>query len=290
MSASPPSPFADLPWKRVAVPQAAVRVPTMLTDEEGQLLYWLARDYAQGAGAVCDLGCFAGGSTARLAAGVADAGRTTSVHAYDHFLIQEPQKDRYLYSAGIAPFRGHDMLPAVRQMLAPWRALVDFHKGDIRETGWPGGPVELLFIDAAKTPQTADVIAGVFMPHLIPGRSVVIHQDYQHWRQPWVPAQMELLAPCFELVGWCHKGTAVFRCTEPVTPERLVAARTTGLDDAALRRLLVQAIRRFPGRPQTTRLACTILALEDNPGERLSYRLVSKGFSPDRVARVLAEV
>ena len=103
-----PAPFDARPWDDVDLPPDAVAVPTMLTDEEGALLHWLTRDYATGAGAICDLGCFVGGSTARLASGVAAAGRSTKVHAFDHFTLTEAQKERYLYSAGIAPFRGQE--------------------------------------------------------------------------------------------------------------------------------------------------------------------------------------
>ncbi|MEM7743392.1 MAG: hypothetical protein AAF409_06740 [Pseudomonadota bacterium] len=289
MPVSPPPPFDTQPWKGVTVPPEALSVQTMLSEEEGQMLYWLGLDYATGQGAACDLGCFAGGSSARLAAGLAAGGHGAVLHAYDHFLIQEEQKARYLYPAGIKPFEGTDMLPAVRQLLRPWAEQLVFHKGNLREIGWAGGPIELLFIDAAKTPQTTDFIAGVFMPSLIPGHSLVIHQDYQHWRQPWVPAQMELLSDCFELVAWTFKGTAVFRCCAPVTPDLAATRLTTPLPDGEMRRLLLNAIVRFPQRPQRRRLACAVLALEDNPGERLAYKFGSKGFGAERVNAVLRE-
>lgn len=289
MPVSPPPPFASRPWlaEDLELPPEALRVPTMLSDEESKLLYWLARDLATGQGAICDLGCFAGGSTARLAAGAAAAGHGASLHAYDHFLIQEEQKPRFLTPAGIAPFKGKDMLPAVRELLAPWTDRLHLHKGDIRNSAAPEGAIEILFIDAAKTPETADVIAQRFMPSLIPGHSLVIQQDYLHWRQPWLPAQMELLAECFELVAWCRKGTAVFRCTAPVTQEILDLGRTVVLSDRDLVQLTLQAMTRFPQRIQRRRLACSVLAVEDNPGLRLSYRFDNSKFTPARVSAVI---
>lgn len=287
--AAPPHPFDTAPWaaEGFAVPDPADRLRTMLTAEESCLLYWLARDYAEGAGVICDLGCFAGGSTARLAAGVADSGRTTEVHAFDHFTIQEGQKARYLYPAGIDPFPGPDMLPAVEDLLSPWAGMVRLHAGDICRTDWPETPVELLFVDAFKSPGSADMIAGRFFPMVIPGRGLIIQQDYLHWRQPWVPAQMELMAECFELVAWCRQGTAVFRCTAPVTPDVVDRAATRDLSDRDLDRLVRQAIPRFPQRIQRRRLACSVLAVEDNPGLRLSYRLDNSRFTPARVSAVI---
>lgn len=284
-----PDPFNARPWDNVAVPADAAAVPTMLTEEEGALLHWLARDYATGAGAVVDLGCFAGGSTARLASGVAAAGRTAEVHAFDHFTLTEEQKDRYLYPAGIARFRGKDMLPAVKQFMAPWQQIVTFHRGDITKTTWTGGPIEILFIDASKTPNTADRIAQIFMPHLIPGRSIIVQQDYLHWRQPWVPAQMELFGDCFELVGWCAKNTVIFRTTCSVTAKDLTAARTEGLSDADLTTLIGQAMGRFPNRPQRADLARAIMGIEDNPGTREPHRMTREAFTPPRVSTTIQD-
>lgn len=290
--AAPPHPFDTAPWaaEGFAVPDPADRLRTMLTAEESCLLYWLARDYAEGAGVICDLGCFAGGSTARLAAGVADSGRTTEVHAFDHFTIQEGQKARYLYPAGIDPFPGPDMLPAVEDLLSPWAGMVRLHAGDICRTDWPETPVELLFVDAFKSPGSADMIAGRFFPMVIPGRGLIIQQDYLHWRQPWIPAQMELLAEHVEITCWCRKGTVVFRPRRPLTADILAPAATTGLDDAALLGLIRAAMRRFPGRAQRARLATTIMAIEDNPGERVPYRFDNARFSQDRVHAILEEV
>ena len=292
MSAILPAPFDAAPWLDASfgVPEAAERVRTMLSDEESRLLYWLARHYAEGKGEICDLGCFAGGSTARLAAGVADAGRTTPVHAYDHFRISDPQKEKFLYPAGIAPFEGEDMEHAVASLLAPWTGIVQLHKGDIRRTRWSGNPVELLFVDAAKTPQSADLIAFGFYSSLIPGRSLLIQQDYLHWRQPWVPAQMELLAECFETACWCKNGTVVFRCTRAITPEDLKAGQVSDLDDTALLGLLQQALRRFPHRPQRARLATAIMAIEDNPGQRLPYKFSNEAFSSERLQAILDDL
>ena len=283
-----PPPFDRKPWLDCPLPAAAAAVPTMLSPEEGQFLHWLARDYADGSGAICDLGCFAGGSTARLAAGAA-AGHGGPVLAYDHFTIQDHQKAQYLYSAGIPQFAGADMLPAVRQLLAPWRDIVTLHAGDIMRGGWRGGPIEVLFIDAAKTPGTADHIARAFFPHLMPGRSVIVQQDYLHWRQPWVSAQMELLADAALPVAWCRKGTVAFLVTGAITPDRLAAARTGDLDDPALIALLHRALRRFPARPQGARLARAILAIADNPGVRLPFRFDGSAIDQARVRAVLAE-
>lgn len=287
MFTQPPPPFDRKPWLDCRVPDQAATIPTMLSEEEGQFLYWLTRDYARGVGAVCDLGCFAGGSTARLAAGVAAAGRPGPVFAYDHFRIEDNQKERYLYPAGIAPFTGHDMQDAVRHLLAPWTGIVTLCPGDILKNGWSGDPVEILFIDAAKSPAAADGIAAGFYPHLIPGRSIIIQQDYQHWRQPWVPAQMERLSDVTLPIASCQKGTVAFLVTQAITPDRLAAAKVGGLDDSTLMRLLQRALHRFPDRPQRAKLARAILGVIDNPGVRLPFKFDGSAITQDRIRAIL---
>ncbi len=287
--ASPPAPFDKRPWLRTAVPDAAMRIKTMLTEEEGSLLYWLTRDYADGSGAVCDLGCFAGGSTARLAAGIADAGRKTRLAAFDHFTLSDPQKDRYLYPAGIAPFAGNDMLHAVRTLLAPWQDFVDLRQGDIRRTNWTDGPIEILFIDAAKSPKGADHIAATFFPHLMAGRSIIVQQDYLHWRQPWIPAQMQLLSETTTPVAWCQDGTVAFLVTAAIDQQQLRRSKVAALDDAAYISLLRDALPRFPKRRQRALLARAILGVQDNPGARLPREFDGSAVNRDRIDAVLAE-
>lgn len=259
----------------------------MLTDEESRLLYWLARDYADGSGEICDLGCFTGGSTARLAAGVLDADRLTPVHGYDHFQIKEPQKKTYLYPSGVAPFQGEDMLPAATSLLSPWKPVVQLHAGDICRTHWTGAPIELLFVDAAKTPRSADAIARKFYPSMIPNRSVLIQQDYLHWRQPWIPAQMELLGDMLELVAWCKVGTAAFRPTRAIGQDDLTRALTANLSDDDMIDLIRLAMRRFQRRVPRAQLATSILAIRDNPGVRAAFKMSRSRFSPARVKTVL---
>lgn len=268
------------------VPAEASAVPTMLSEEECRLLFWLARDHVTGQGALVDLGCFAGGSTARLAAGVVASQHQATVHAFDHFTIQDGQKRKYLYPAGVRPFVGNSMIGAVKQLLRRWQQTIRLHPGEITEKTWESGPIEVLFIDAGKTPAAADHIARAFMPSLIAGCSVVIQQDYQHWRQPWLVAQMERLSECFEPAGACESGTVLFLCTRVPDDEDLERSRVTDLSDAELIDLLRRAATRFPA-PVKRKLARAILGIRDNPGVRVPPKMDNAGFSPERIQEVM---
>src|SRR5436309_11389140 len=79
------------PWRDVELPSDVFRVPTMLSRWELRLLYWLAREYARGDGAIVDAGCFLGGSTAALLAGIRDRREKWNgppVSSYDRFRVE----------------------------------------------------------------------------------------------------------------------------------------------------------------------------------------------------------
>ena len=265
--------LAARPWVRLldrALGQAR-DVPTMLSVEEQKLYYWLAAFWAEGAGAIVDLGCFAGGSTARLAEGARVASHGGAVHAFDRFTADETAKARILYPQGVTAFEGTDILPLARRLLAPWEARLTLHRGEIEAADWTGGPIELLVMDASKTAETGDAMAEIFFPHLIAGRSLIVQQDYLHWSQPWVPAQMEALAEFVRPVAHAPRDTVVFLVERVPDAAALAAARIADLDDAALDAHLASAAARLEGFGLAPRLAEMRAALAANPGERRAF-------------------
>lgn len=245
----------------------------MLHPDEQKLYFWLTAIWAQDSGAIVDLGCFVGGSTARLAAGATAAGLQAPIHAYDRFTADENVKAKALYSAGVAPFDGHDILPLAEELLSPWTGRIALHPGEVEDQRWTGDPIEVLVVDAAKTASTADAIAGTFFPALIPGRSVVVQQDCLHWRLPWLPVQMTLLSTCFMPVARCGPTSMLFLCTRTPDQQTLDAARVAHLTDAALTTQLTAAGADWEAFDANTQIAHMTAALAANPGERISWRM-----------------
>lgn len=243
--------------------------------EESQLYYWLARDWAQGAGAIVDLGAFAGGSTARLAAGQQAAGGTAPIHAYDHFTADTPVKERILYPGGIAPFEGRDIFLLAHRLLTPFKPQITLHPGEFLEQRWQGGPIELLCVDIAKTAESADHVAAQMFPHLIPGRSVVVQQDFLHSVQPWLPAQMALLHRYFTPLTRAARHCVAFLCTAVPPPEVLERARTAPLDDRQLTRLVRRAALRYQPLAGRYWFASMVRRIDANPEVRVAWRMRS---------------
>ncbi len=270
------SQFDSAPWRSVDPKEFGdtAPVPTMLSREEQQLYAWLTSRWTQDIGAVVDLGCFVGGSTARLASGHAKAGKRSWIHAYDHFKADERVKAALLYRQGIPEFEGDDTYWLARDLLAAWDDHVTLHRGDIRDKTWESGPIELLVIDAAKSDDSIDHIAETFFPHLVPGQSLVIQQDYYHWRLPWIPAQMQRMRNWFKPVAYCPNDTVIFLNTRQIDEDALAAGNIGQLSDAEIIASLKRTNWRGIPWHKAYRIRKMIRVLAANPGVRVGHEMV----------------
>jgi len=94
----------------------------------------------------------------------------------------------------------------------------------------------------AKHWTVCDWVTWQFFPHLIPGRSLVVQQDYlyHHW-VGWLHGTMEFYADCFEYVCDTGVNSVVFLNTKKVpvqehTIESLSIAERSALMDRAASR------------------------------------------------------
>ncbi len=289
----PPEFFAKRGWdgfEAADLGQAAM-VPTMLKFDEQAYYVALTRDWAQGVGAIVDLGSFAGGSAACLAEGVAQAGRKDVVHAYDKFDVVDFESfaDRYRRYCDAPPASdsphdalplvgadGNDLTPVARAFLQPWGEAVQLYKGAIEELGWHGGEIEVLVMDASKTAESMDRMSAQFFPHLIPGRSVVVQQDFLWWQQPWIGVQMAMLSDYLRPVVHVPRDSVSFLCTQPIPAELIEALNVAGMSDAEMigrLRVMKQLVKPLKIDRQMRQLIASVRA---NPGNRKAFQFHNK--------------
>jgi hypothetical protein len=115
------------------------------------------------------------------------------------------------------------------------------HKGDLARVRWSGDPIEILFIDAAKSPELMARISDEFFPKLVLG-AYVIQQDWVSAGTPWIHIAMAKLKQYFEVMDSPEGGTVCFRVVAPV-PQRALAAAVQ-ISDAEC---FEDAIHRLPG-------------------------------------------
>lgn len=199
----------------------------MLTLDERRLLYWMARDVWEGWGAIVDAGCFLGGSTASLAAGVRarpahDPGLRLSppLSTYDRFIVEEYTIHAGYFGSwpdvGVSDSFRH----VFDELLGDLATETNVHEGDIADARWTGGDIEILFLDVLKNWEVNDVVMREFLPSLVPGRSVIVQQDYVHGMLPWIHITMELLHDAVEHVADVP-ASRVYAVTSDITRDRL---------------------------------------------------------------------
>ena len=244
-------------WRGKPVPSALANVQTMLVPDELRLLNHLAAEYYTGSGAIVDAGSFLGGSTVALADGLRRnpraRGITKPIHSFDRFEVEPWTRGVYFpeTTADGTSFRDE-----FDRTIAPYAELVEVHAGDVREHPWSGGPIEILFIDLAKHWEVCDWVTWQFFPHLIPGRSLVVQQDYlyHHW-VAWLHVTMEFYADYFEYVCDTDVNSVVFLHTKAIPPDVLRRDTVASLSIEEKAALMDRAASRFAGRKRELMLA-----------------------------------
>ncbi len=215
------------PWEAEPAPKEIYEPKGMVGPEERRCYFWLGKYWLSGQGCVVDAGAFLGASTLCFAAGAAAGGRrqfedSALVHAFDYFEAM----DAYIVEAIAKDFRpiahGENYLDIFAAQTAAYADMICVHPGDFLTHRWSGPPTEVLFIDIAKTPELSSHVVAEFFPSLVPGRSVVVHQDYHHCWHPYIHIGMEYLDEEFELVDEhvAHQ-SRLWRLVRPIPIEKI---------------------------------------------------------------------
>jgi hypothetical protein len=176
--------------------------PTMLSPTEIKMLSWLAgiMPFTRKS-CIVDAGCFLGGSTAAFGKGIASNNNVLSksnrIHCYDMFITP-----RDTISQGMIGNRlpGTSFIDIFSKNTERWNDFIVAHAGDFCKSLPPGHPIEILFVDIAKTWELNDRIIRSYFPRLVPGKSIIIQQDTNDHSCPWVNITMEYYANYFEIL------------------------------------------------------------------------------------------
>lgn len=238
------------PWNEADAPQEILDAFGMIGPEERRCFYWLARSCLSGEGAIVDAGAFVGASTLCFAAGAAAAGRTRLnggpiVHAYDYFSAI----DAYVAASIRKSFRpieqGGSYLDIFEAQTSAYAEMIEAHPGNFLEQRWSGRPIDILFIDVAKRANLNSHVIGEFFPHLVPGRSIVVHQDYYHCWHPYIHISMEYFGDAFELVDeHVEYQSRVWRLVKPLPEEKIAHMRDYDLEKSERIALLDRLIEK----------------------------------------------
>ena len=220
------------------------------------MLYRLARNDFQGHGAIVDAGSFLGRSAYCLAQGLRANPRVAvgrdRVHCFDNFLVNDDFTLEFLRNRlHLAVAIGDSTRTVFESEVRTVRDQLEVHAGDFHVATWPDRPVEILLVDIAKTIALGGRVVEIFFPRLIPGRSLVVQQDYHH---PWLPhihVVMEYLADYFELVVPRLDDSAVFRSRDTIPAAMLKRAMAYDFTPVEELQLMDRAVARLPPTGRT---------------------------------------
>lgn len=224
---------ADPPWLAVAF-EYPNHIPTMISRVERHYLWWLAATVWTDAGHIVEMGPWLGGSTACLAEGARAraAAPRHRLFSIDNFVWRRFMSDR----ADLALRPGDSFEDEFKQNVASYEPFVvtdrkwlpdelvpgDRWADDVRGDGtrgdlfrWQDGPIEIAFVDGAKSWAGLAHFLDQIAPSLTTGALLVL-QDYKYWGSYWVPMMCELLADRLELIHVLPVNTVTFRVTSPL--------------------------------------------------------------------------
>ena len=202
---------------RLVTKRGDIFCKSMLTILELAYLYSLGRDHFTGAGQVVDLGPYCGVGTFALASGLESnpRGKGGMIFSYDIFLVEG--YDWFFDPGTVPPTRS--AFPIYFNLLRDYLHRIVPVPGDLLKMKWTGEPVEILFIDIAKSWALNDWVVSETFPCLIPGQSIVVQQDYVHYFEWWLQVVMEYYSDRFEFLEVINGASGIFRSVAPISRE-----------------------------------------------------------------------
>ena len=176
------------PWQGLSLPPELLHVRSMLSREEVEYLVWLTAEAFEGWGAIVDLGPWLGSSSAALAEGLKRSEKKGRVRAFDLFEWESSYMDSL---AKCHLEEGADFLPLFLDETRAYEPWIEPRRQDLFRYTWNEGPIEILFVDAAKTWGLTNAILRGFGSHLVPSRTRVVLQDFRHHTTHWLPLIFE---------------------------------------------------------------------------------------------------
>lgn len=244
-----PAPFRELAFQEFSVRVGNGRLPikSMLSSYELSILFALAKDYWTGEGEIVDLGCLYGLTTRCFGEGMAlnehvsEDRKAKRLYAYDLFLAQ----DYEWWTQGSPTLHSGSWFPEFLDLNQDHLDYIVPCPGDLQKMNWGKNPIEILMVDAAKTWSLNHFVVSRMFPRLIPGKSVVVQQDYMHYAEYWIAITMEYYSDFFEPLDFVYGASGVFLATRTLSVEQ-AAFDLSGLPPADMKRLMDQAIEKAP--------------------------------------------
>lgn len=135
-----------------------------------------------GAGVAVECGTWLGASLAALAGGLVQAGYNRYLHSFDIWRANADEV-RKAANQGVTIEVGQDLATLMLANVTPIYQGIMAHKGRIDDARWPGEPIEIFVLDAAKRNPSFSRALRTFAPSFIPGKTMVCLLDYWFYKK-----------------------------------------------------------------------------------------------------------
>ena len=203
---------------------------SMMSNDEKILCYSLAKSCAPFTGRIADLGLFVGASTSAFCQGILDNPLGSTKHTkkpvfsldiggplktYERY-FKDPQARAQLESLGRS--LDDDLFTVIKAYLQRYPAIYELVEADLRTVEHFEDPIEIVFYDCLKHPDVAHKACQLFWPRYIPGKTMVIQQDYFYPFDYWTIIYQEYYSDYFSFHGQ-FATSGLFRLEKPLPAE-----------------------------------------------------------------------
>jgi hypothetical protein len=198
-------------------------------EEERRSYHYLARYCTSGHGAIVDAGACLGASAYCFSSGLNKNPNkgTALVHSYDRFTVGEDYVAELISQHFRASKGGDDFYDIFEFQTGRYKELILSHKGDFLAERWGGGPIDILFVDLAKSLALHDHIVEQFYTAMKPSESLLMHQDFYHCWNPWMHEGMQYLSDRFEVLDkFIPSNSRLFFVKDQITAGDVEAVRS----------------------------------------------------------------
>jgi hypothetical protein len=203
--------------------------------------------------------------------------------------LERPAVKRAL--RGMRVKKNRSFLPVLKKLLGAHLDLVDFRIGDIAMTARGDAPIEIAFFDCLKTNERDLAAFRAFAPAYIPGRSIVIQQDYFFEGAYYNKIRQEYFSPYFTYLGE-EATSAIFRYENEIPPELIELDPISSLSIDEKVELLDKVVKRTaqPKGRIYSELAIVGFLVQEGVHKQATERLLEvektiKNFSIDEISK-----
>jgi hypothetical protein len=207
--------------------QDGPKLSGLTTIEEQAWCAWYAAEVYTGAGVIVEWGPWLGSLTRSYCRGLRQNQHITKgepiAYLYDLFKWQEWCENEARGTVHEGRFsNGESFEPYFREINEDLLDFLHVRTADLSNCVWSGRPIELIINDAIKSLPIAGSTFKRFLPHLLPGKGLIAHQDFLWPTEAFLVVLMFLAREsfCFEF-SVPDSCMVVFRCEKPFAPEEI---------------------------------------------------------------------